>query len=76
MTYSKYVEHIAQQGERWDDLAFKYYGDSFSFLEIIKANPDIAISPFLPEGSIVKIPIFEDTQISDKTDLPIWKQLT
>ena len=26
-SYNKYKIHVAQVQERWDDLAYKYYGD-------------------------------------------------
>lgn len=76
MAYSKYIEHKAQAGERWDDLAYKYYGNCFQVNEIIEANPDIAISPFLPEGETIIIPIPEDhtTSLSNTESLPVWKQ--
>ena len=76
MTYSKYVEHKAQAGERWDDLAYKYYGNGFQVSGIIKANPDIAISPFLPENETIIIPIPEDDTnlLSNQDSLPVWKR--
>ena len=76
MTYSKFIEHITQAGERWDDLAYKYYGNCFEVNEIIKANPDIEISPFLPEKTRIIIPIFEKkTSSTNSENLPVWKQL-
>ena len=77
MAYSKYIEHKAQAGERWDDLAYKYYGNCFQVAEIIDANPQIGISPFLPEGEIIIIPILEKTTQTKTTNesLPIWQQL-
>lgn len=71
--FSKYLKHTAKDGERWDDLARIYYGDCFKFEPIISANPDIAISPFLPSGAIVVVPILDNLN-SVNEDLPIWKQ--
>lgn len=74
MAYSKYVEHTAQAGERWDDIAYKYYGNCFQVNEIIDANPQIGISPFLPEGETIIVPIYEETNLnSNNESLPIWK---
>lgn len=76
MVYSKYIEHTAQAGERWDDLAYKYYGNCFQVNEIIEANPQIGISPFLPEGETIVIPILESkTSSTSNESLPIWQQL-
>lgn len=73
--FNKYMVHKAKEGERWADLAYKYYGDSFKFAPIIMCNLDIPISPFLPVGADIIIP-FSDTSKSNKVEdgLPIWKQ--
>lgn len=76
MAYSKYIEHKAQACERWDDLAYRYYGNCFQVNEIIDANPQIGISPFLPEGETIIIPILEETtKQTNNENLPIWQQL-
>lgn len=76
MAYSKYIEHKAQAGERWDDLAYRYYGNCFQVNEIIDANPQIGISPFLPEGETIIIPILEETtKQTNNENLPIWQKL-
>lgn len=72
-SYSKYIIHIAQEDERWDDLAYKYYGDCFKYAPIVESNPDIEISPFLPVGAEIIIPITEQ-RTADTEGLPIWKQ--
>lgn len=74
-SYNKYKIHVAQVQERWDDLAYKYYGDCFKYKPIIEANPDVAISPFLPAGENIIIPFSENiTKTEDEDELPIWKQ--
>lgn len=73
-SYNKYKIHVTQVQERWDDLAYKYYGDCFKFKPIIEANPDVAISPFLPVGENIIIPFSETiTQSDNEVSLP-WKQ--
>ncbi len=72
--YSKYIIHKAQSNERWDDLAYRYYGDCFRYKQIIEANPDVAISPFLPAGAQIIIPFTENSTTKDEAELPIWKQ--
>lgn len=74
VSYSKYKIHIAQENERWDDLAYKYYGNCFQYKPIIEANPAVAISPFLPAGAKIIIPFNETiTQSDNEVNLP-WKQ--
>ncbi len=46
----RYLEHITTQGERWDNLAWRYYGDALSYERIIAANPHVAVIPVLPSG--------------------------
>ena len=76
MAFSKYVEHKAQAGERWDDIAYQYYGNCFQVNEIIDANPHIGISPFLPEGETIIVPILEKSnKQSTNESLPVWQQL-
>lgn len=74
VSYSKYKIHTAQENERWDDLAYMYYGDCFKYKAIIEANPDVEISPFLPAGRQIIIPFSETiTQTENEVNLP-WKQ--
>lgn len=74
VSYSKYKIHTAQENERWDDLAYRYYGDCFKYKAIIEANPDVEISPFLPAGAQIIIPFTENSTTKDEAELPIWKQ--
>ena len=51
------IEHISVEGERWDSLAWKYYGDPYAYGRIIAANPALDITPLLPPGVPILIPI-------------------
>lgn len=73
VSYSKYIIHKAEANERWDNLAYKYYGDCFKYKQIIEANPDTAISPFLPAGENIIIPFTETATTEEEEELPIWK---
>jgi phage tail protein X len=66
------IRHITQQGERWDLLAWKYYGDSANYNPIIMANPGVPIEPVFEAGILIAVPIL---QVSDilSNDLPPWK---
>jgi len=68
----EYIEHITKQNDRWDLLAWQYYGDAMRYEEIIKANPLIAIKPMLPDGIKIKIPVLEEPETITE-DLPPWK---
>lgn len=73
------IEHITSAGERWDSLAWRYYGDPYAYGRIIQANPALDISPTLPSGRVVLIPVLplEEARAADQLDageLPPWKR--
>ena len=72
---SNFLEYIAKQGDRWDTIAFKAYGDASLVNGIIEANPKIVISPTIAEGTRVVVPILEQGEIQiDSELLPPWKR--
>jgi len=69
------VEYIVKEGDRWDSIAFKAYGDAAMYAGIIEANPNATISPVLVAGQRLTIPIVEQSEIQiDSEDLPPWKR--
>ncbi|NEN48883.1 hypothetical protein G3V81_23080, partial [Escherichia coli] len=60
-----WIEHITTEGERWDNLAFRYYGDPMGYERIIIANPHIAITPTLASGLRLRIPVIGPMQVHD-----------
>lgn len=69
---SGFIEHITSDGERWDLLAWKYYGDPHAYEGIIVANPEVPIIPVLPQGVRLLIPVVDPPQVVDTTELPPW----
>ncbi len=65
-----YLTHITTQGERWDQLASRYYGDPFGYERIIAANPHVPIVPVLPGGLALSIPVIAQDDVAQ--DLPPW----
>jgi phage tail protein X len=68
-----HLNHITTDGERWDSLAHKYYGDVTEMARLIAANPHIPIVETLPGGLTVAIPIIDAANDID-SDLPAWKR--
>ncbi|WP_298438080.1 tail protein X [Geobacter sp.] len=68
------LEHITRDGDRWDLLAWEYYGDATRYEPIIAANPEVMITPILPAGVRLVIPIIEDAELIDSEELPPWKR--
>lgn len=71
MTYTK---HITKAGDRWDELAYRYLGDSTNITPIIEANPLVPIRPELDENIQLWIPIFDPEPLMAFDNLPPWKR--
>lgn len=72
---SNFVEYVTKQGDRWDTIAFKAYGDSSLVNGLIEANPTIVISAILEAGTRIIVPILESGEIQiDSELLPPWKR--
>ncbi|QLP96150.1 MAG: tail protein X [Rhodoblastus sp.] len=80
MTTGAWLEHVAGLNERWDHLAYRYYGDANRTSPIIKANRDLfgerlgPIPCILPVGATLKIPVVDPEPIADAL-LPPWKRV-
>ena len=73
MTPSRhFILHITTVGERWDLLAWRYYGDATDYSPIIMANPNVAIEPVFDAGISIAVPIQQKSAAST-TNLPPWK---
>lgn len=75
----EYLEHTTSLGDRWDLIAFTYYGDGTKIVPLLKANPDLLGSPKAPtpltfkSGVLVRVPVLTDKEIV-QTQLPPWKK--
>ncbi|MBX9447842.1 tail protein X [Dickeya chrysanthemi] len=67
-----FIEHITKAGERWDSIAYTYYGDALGYDRIIAANPHVAITPVLPSGIVLAIPVIEPADVNSAEDTPPW----
>lgn len=68
-----YKFYKTKTNDRWDTIAYKFYGDVFRTKELIEANPDISISPILDSNLTLIIPVLEKTSTNSEA-LPVWKQ--
>lgn len=66
----EYLEHITTEGERWDQLAWRYYGAAHRYLPIMQANPHVPLTSVLPANLTLSIPVLEAETAAD--DLPPW----
>lgn len=70
MTYTTYK---TVEGDRWDTIAFKAYGDATQYSKIIEANPFIPKGVVLPSGLTLYVPV-EDRPSVNTSLLPPWKR--
>lgn len=71
---AKNYPYITKPNERWDNVAYKAYGNALLSEVIIVANPEIKVTDVLPEGITIQIPILENSSPLIKSDLlPPWK---
>lgn len=59
------------QGDTWDAIAFKVYGDEKLFPLLIKANPSHIQTMIFVAGIVLQIPSPPEETIDD---LPPWKR--
>jgi len=69
-----YLRHRTQDGDRWDLLAWRYYGSATDYERIIAANPGAPISPVLPGGIELRIPVVERSAVIGTEELPPWER--
>lgn len=69
------IQYITTDGERWDTVAGKVYGNPGLSQGIIRANPLVPVTDKLTAGTVLEIPVLEEVEILTASDkLPIWKQ--
>ena len=69
---SQAIIHLTTEGERWDNLAWRYYRNPLAYEAIIAANPGVPIYPVLPSGLRLAIPVVDKIETPDPLRLPPW----
>jgi phage tail protein X len=71
---SRFLRHVCGDGQRWDSIAYRYYGDALAYERVVAANPQVPIVPALPAGTVLLIPVAEAPDVIAGEDLPPWKR--
>jgi phage tail protein X len=72
---SEAIQYVVKEGERWDTIAHKAYGNATLVKAIIEANPLVPITPRLPAGTVLSVPVIDQVNIlTDVEKLPPWKK--
>jgi phage tail protein X len=73
MAQTQYIEHVTVAGERWDTVAWNYYGDPTFYSGLVFANPSVAVEPVFEAGIVLIVPILQKS-VMMTTNLPPWKR--
>lgn len=69
----RYYEYITKEGDRWDLIAYEFYGDPYMYEPIVVANPEVSLVPVLPSGIKLKVPVIDLKETIE--ELPPWKRI-
>lgn len=74
-----HFEHTTIDGDRWDLLAYRFYGDAGKQAVLLDANRSLFADPItvppllLPAGLSLIVPVLESDEVDEST-LPPWKR--
>ncbi|MBI3130530.1 MAG: tail protein X [Acidobacteria bacterium] len=60
----EYLLHRTVDGDRWDLLALRYYGEGSAYGLLLQANPEVPFTPLIPPGLSLRIPILEGAALN------------
>jgi len=65
-----YLTYLTVEGDTWDAIAYRYYGNAWRYPPLIAANPNVPITPVLPAGIKLTIPVLP--REPETQTLPPW----
>jgi nucleoid-associated protein YgaU len=68
-----FTEYITVEGDRWDTVAQKAYGDPLLYPDIAKANRGLKLEDVITAGTKLMIPVLAAVDL-DVNLLPPWKR--
>ena len=57
MMEGQYTQYVCANGDMWDDIAYRLYGDELMFPEIMKANRAYARVLTFEGGEVLNVPV-------------------
>jgi phage tail protein X len=70
---SRFTKYITVEGDRWDNIAYRAYGNANEVEALIFANPSVPITDVLPSGLELLVPIKDEPEVQ-QSNLPPWKR--
>lgn len=68
-----FIEYTTLEGDRWDLIAFRMYGDAYAYEPIVAANPHVPVRPSIAAGVKLLIPVRAQSVVADAS-VPPWKR--
>lgn len=62
--------YITKQGDMWDLIAYRMYGNEYKMHVLMDANPDHITTVIFPAGIVLTIPAIDTEK---PQNLPPWK---
>ena len=57
MAEGQYTQYVCANGDMWDSIAYRLYGDEFMFPEIMKVNRAYARVLTFEGGEVLNVPV-------------------
>jgi phage tail protein X len=70
----EFLTHSTVDGDRWDLLAQRYYGDGTAYGFLLQANPSVPFTPRLPVGLTLRVPILDAATLNPASTAPTDSQ--
>jgi phage tail protein X len=70
---AEFTQYTTIEGDRWDTVAYKAYGDPMLFPQIAEANRGIPLDVVFIAGVKLRVPILDAVSV-DTNLLPPWKR--
>lgn len=64
--------YITMQGDAWDSIAYRLWGEERLFMDLLKANPDHLDTVIFPAGVTLSVP--DKPRIAARLELPPWRK--
>jgi phage tail protein X len=66
------MKYITKEGDRWDLLAWKFYGDPYMYEPLLLENKELMRFTVLPAGKVIEIPEIID-ETTPEVVAPPWQ---
>ena len=64
--------YTTRDGDRWDLIAHKYYGNALLIDGLIAANPHLPIAAEFVSGLTVRVPVLDAKPQNQQEEMPPW----